>query len=88
MRARVSTLWYFLQGIIEIRCLTIRDGARMVLCDRDEGGRVDGPGALGAGNGQKTCVVFVFATRRGGPGPGVASRPSDRDPGVRLGPKD
>ena len=38
MRARVSTLSYFLQGIIEIRCLKIRDGARMVLFDRDEGG--------------------------------------------------
>ena len=30
--------WYFLQGIIEIRCFKIRDGARMVLFDRDEGG--------------------------------------------------
>ena len=39
MRARVSTLSYFLQGIIEIRCFKIRDGARMVLFDRDEGGR-------------------------------------------------
>ena len=38
MRARVSTLWYFLQGIIEIRCFKIRDGARMVLFERDEGG--------------------------------------------------
>ena len=38
MRARVSTLSYFLQGIIEIRCFKIRDGARMVLFDRDEGG--------------------------------------------------
>ena len=39
MRARVSTLSYFLQGIIEICCFKIRDGARMVLFDRDEGGR-------------------------------------------------
>ena len=38
MRARVSTLSYFLQGIIEIRCFNIRDGARMVLFDRDDGG--------------------------------------------------
>ena len=38
MSARVSTLSYFLQGIIEIRCFKIRDGARMVLFDRDEGG--------------------------------------------------
>ena len=38
MSARVSTLSYFLQGIIEIRCLKLRDGARMVLFDRDEGG--------------------------------------------------
>ena len=38
MRARVSTLSYFLQGIIEIRRFKIRDGARMVLFDRDEGG--------------------------------------------------
>ena len=38
MRARVSTLSYFLQGIIEIRCFKIRDGARMVLFDRDDGG--------------------------------------------------
>ena len=36
MSARVSTLSYFLQGIIEIRCFKIRDGARMVLFDRDE----------------------------------------------------
>ena len=40
MRARVSTLSYFLQGIIEIRCFKIRDGARMVLFDRDEGGSI------------------------------------------------
>ena len=38
MSARVSTLSYFLQGILEIRCLKIRDGARMVLFDKDEGG--------------------------------------------------
>ena len=38
MSARVSTLSHFLQGIIEIRCFKIRDGARMVLFDRDEGG--------------------------------------------------
>ena len=38
MRARVSTLSYFLQGITEIRCFKIRDGARMVLFDKDEGG--------------------------------------------------
>ena len=34
----MSTLSYFLQGIIEIRCFKTRDGARMVLFDRDEGG--------------------------------------------------
>ena len=38
MRARVSTLSYFLQGIIEICCLEIKKCARMVLFDRDEGG--------------------------------------------------
>ena len=38
MSTRVSTLSYFLQGIIEILCFKIRDGARMVLFDRDEGG--------------------------------------------------
>ena len=32
------TLWYFLQGIIEICCLEIKKCARMVLFDRDEGG--------------------------------------------------
>ena len=36
--ARVMTLWYFLQGIIEICCLEIKKCARMVLFDRDEGG--------------------------------------------------
>ena len=38
MDARVMTLWYFLQGIIEICCLEIKKCARMVLFDRDEGG--------------------------------------------------
>ena len=38
MSARVSTLSYFLQLIIAIRCFKIRDGARMVLFDKDEGG--------------------------------------------------
>ena len=38
MRARVSTLWYFLHGIIENRRFKIKDGARMVLFDKDEGG--------------------------------------------------
>ena len=38
MGARVMTLWYFLQGIIEICCLKIKKCARMVLFDRDEGG--------------------------------------------------
>ena len=38
MGARVMTLWYFLQGIIEICCLEIKKCARMVLFDRDEGG--------------------------------------------------
>ena len=38
MDARVMTLWYFLQGIIEICCLQIKECARMVLFDRDEGG--------------------------------------------------
>ena len=36
--ARVMTLWYFLQRIIEICCLEIKKCARMVLFDRDEGG--------------------------------------------------
>ena len=49
MSARVSTLWYFLQGIIEIRCFKIRDGARMVLFDRDEGGGGGGERAGGGG---------------------------------------
>ena len=44
MRARVSTLWYFLQGIIEIRRFKIRDGARMVFFARDEGGVEPGTG--------------------------------------------
>ena len=39
MGAHVMTLWYFLQGIIEICCLEIKTCARMVLFDRDEGGR-------------------------------------------------
>ena len=38
MSARVMTLLYFLQGIIEISCLKIKTCARMVLFDRDEGG--------------------------------------------------
>ena len=38
MGARVMTLWYFLQGIIEICCLGMNTCARMVLFDRDEGG--------------------------------------------------
>ena len=38
MDARVMTLWYFLQGIIEICCLKMKKCARMVLFDRDEGG--------------------------------------------------
>ena len=42
MDARVMTLWYFLQGIIEICCLEIKKCARMVLFDRDEGGRYRG----------------------------------------------
>ena len=43
MDARVMTLWYFLQGIIEICCLEIKKCARMVLFDRDEGGGNTGP---------------------------------------------
>ena len=39
MDARVMTLWYFLQGIIEICCLKMKKCARMVLFDRDEGGQ-------------------------------------------------
>ena len=46
MSARVSTLSYFLQGIIEIRCFKIRDGARMVLFDRDEGGDTGSAGMV------------------------------------------
>ena len=42
MDARVMTLWYFLQGIIEICCLKIKKCARMVLFDRDEGGPIPG----------------------------------------------
>ena len=38
MDARVMTLWYFLQGIIEICFLKMKKCARMVLFDRDEGG--------------------------------------------------
>ena len=38
MDARVMTLWYFVQGIIEICCLEIKKCARMVLFDRDDGG--------------------------------------------------
>ena len=40
MDARVCTLSYFLQGIIEICCLKIKTCARMVLFDRDEGGAI------------------------------------------------
>ena len=36
--ARVSTLWYFLQGIIENRCFEIRECARMVFFAGDDGG--------------------------------------------------
>ena len=39
MDARVMTLWYFLQGIIEICFLEMKKCARMVLFDRDEGGQ-------------------------------------------------
>ena len=41
MDARVMTLWYFLQGIIENCCLEIKKCARMVLFDRDDGGGGD-----------------------------------------------
>ena len=41
MDARVMTLWYFLQGIIEICFLKMKKCARMVLFDRDEGGGGD-----------------------------------------------
>ena len=37
MSARVMTLWYFLQGIIEICCFELRQCARMVFYARDEG---------------------------------------------------
>ena len=43
MDARVCTLSYFLQGIIEICCLKIKTCARIVLFDRDEGGGDTGP---------------------------------------------
>ena len=39
MDARVMTLWYFLQGIIELCFLKMKKCARMVLFDRDEGGQ-------------------------------------------------
>jgi hypothetical protein len=42
MDARVMTLWYFLQGIIEICFLKMKKCARMVLFDRDEGGAIPG----------------------------------------------
>ena len=42
MGARVMTLWYFLQGFIEICCLEMKTCARMVLFDRDEGGAIPG----------------------------------------------
>ena len=42
MGARVMTLWYFLQGIPENRCLKIRECARMVFFAEDEGGYVPG----------------------------------------------
>ena len=38
MSARVSTLWYFLQWIIENRCFKLRECARMVFFAEDEGG--------------------------------------------------
>ena len=38
MDARGCTLSYFLQGIIEICCLKIRECARMVFFAEDEGG--------------------------------------------------
>ena len=34
----MMTLWYFLQGIIDICFLKIKECARMVLFDREEGG--------------------------------------------------
>ena len=43
MRARVSTLWYFLQGMRENRCLKIRECARMVFFAEDDGGGITGP---------------------------------------------
>ena len=54
MDARVVTLLYFLQGIIGIRCFKIRDGARMVLFDRDEGG---GGGSIPVGLGWHELVI-------------------------------
>ena len=40
----MMTLWYVLQGMIEICCLKIKKCARMVLFDREEGGgRYRGP---------------------------------------------
>ena len=43
MGARVMTLWYFLQWVIEICCLKMKKCARIVLFDRDEGGQYRGP---------------------------------------------
>ena len=42
MDARVITLWYFLQRIIEICFLKIKKCARMVLFDKDDGGAIPG----------------------------------------------
>ena len=70
MRARVSTLSYFLQGIIEIRCFKIRDGARMVLFDRDDGGGRTRPSWHGMNSyGKRTRGQdhICFFNRKAGP---------------------
>ena len=59
MSARVSTLWYFLQWIIENRCFKIRECARMVFFAEDEGGVRSGL-VFGYANNKMECMHERF----------------------------
>ena len=60
MDARVMTLWYFLQGIIEICCLKIRECARMVFFAGDEGGTDTGSADDVQKTGWNACVSALL----------------------------
>ena len=55
----MSTLWYFLQWIIENRCLEIRECARMVFFTKDEGGVRSGL-VFGYANNRMECMHERF----------------------------